>query len=530
MNIKPYLKPFIGVIEDFRSYFNPKTKTGRIRLGVLAVILIALFGAFKFFGNKGPAEVKEEAPLSQVSVMSVAELGSQAQFDTIGKVEAVSEANLQTEAGGRITSVNVKIGDSVRAGTVLATIENSAQRAALVQAQGSYEAALAASAQSGVGLSEAQTGLTSAKNSALNTVRSAYSTVNSAINNSIDPFFGNPDGQIPGLKIDGAGYTSTLNAERVAYQTLLPSWQTRSNAVTTESNLESELNHARNQVERTIAMVDMFIDIFNQEGNVSGYSEAELQTFSTNFTTLRASLISQRSQIDAAIAGLNAAEDAVERSQLAASGGQVSASDAQIKIALGALQAAQSAYSKTVIRTPISGVVNAFYLKTGDFAAPGMPAAIVANNNGLQIKTFVNEADSANLSVGDTVTIEGSTAGVITAKADALDPTNGKVAVVVGVDEDSELTNGATVKVTFSQLSKTETSDKVIIPLSALKITADGSYVYTVNAENKLESMPVTQGQLFGENIEIVSGLTKETRIVTDARGLKEGQEVTLKN
>ena len=60
------------------------------------------------------------------------------------RVEAVSEANLQAETGGRITSVSVDVGDTVSAGKVLATIESSAQRAALVQAQGAYEAAVAA--------------------------------------------------------------------------------------------------------------------------------------------------------------------------------------------------------------------------------------------------------------------------------------------------------------------------------------------------------------------------------------------------
>jgi multidrug efflux system membrane fusion protein len=67
------------------------------------------------------------------------------------------------------------------------------------------------------------------------------------------------------------------------------------------------------------------------------------------------------------------------------------------------------------------------------------------------------------------------------------------------------------------------------VPLSALKITSSGSFVFTVSEEKKLVAIAVTQGQLYGENIEILSGLDKDTRIVTDARGLKEGQLVTVK-
>lgn len=519
---------FLAVLKDFKTYFNVKTKYGRKHTIVL-VALILISGALwsYFYGAKSPAE-ETATSLPQVIVLSVAELAADARFDTIGKVEAVSEANLQTEAGGRITSVSVKVGDKVSAGMVLATIESNSQRAALVQAQGAYEVALAGAAQSGVGVSEASTRLVAAQNGAVSTYNSAFNSVNGILLNNIDQFFGSPTGPILGIKIDAQGYSESLRSDRVAFQQILPAWQAKSTTLTTNSDLESELKYSRSQVERTIGMVDAFIAIFNQTGNVGGYTDAELKADSVTFINLRASLIGSRSAIDASLASLEAARDGVKRAELAASGGQVSASGAQVKIALGSLQAAQANFQKTVVRTPISGVVNAFYLKSGDYATPGKAAAIVANNGGLQIKTFVNEADSANLNVGDAVTIEGTSSGVITAKAAALDPSNGKIAIVVGVNPDSTLTNGATVKVTFAQISTSEQTDKILIPLGALKITSDGSFVFTLEADNKLKAVPVTQGQLFGDNVEILTGITKESRIVTDARGLKDGQLVTL--
>jgi multidrug efflux pump subunit AcrA (membrane-fusion protein) len=523
------MKTLLAILNDFKIFFNPKTKFGRKRsLIALALLLIAFLGV-KFFGGQGNGDDVPPPALTQVSVLSVSELGSKASFDTVGKVEAVSEANLQSEAGGRVTSVYVNVGDSVSAGKVLATIENNSQAATLTQAQGAYEAALAASAQSGVGLNESATALTSAKNGVVNTYRQAYNTVNSAVYNSIDTFFSSPQSSLPGLRLDGMGNTAALNSERVAYQQLLTQWQARSNSISVDSDLKAELAYARTQVERTITFLDTFITILNSSDSDGTYSDAKLQTYSTNFTTLRSSLIAIRSSIDGALSGLNSAEDAALRSQLSASGGTYSASDAQVKIALGSLQAAQANYQKTIVRSPIQGVVNAFYLKTGDYTSPGQPAGIVANNNGLQIKTFVSEIDSANLNVGDVVTIEGGASGVITAKAAALDPANGKVAIVVGVNPDSGLTNGATVSLTFSQISEVATTDRILVPLSALKITSSGSFVFTVSEEKKLVAIAVTQGQLYGENIEILSGLTKDTRIVTDARGLKEDQLVTVK-
>ncbi len=521
---------FKAVINDFKAYFNLKTKYGRKRMAILWVSVFVIFVGYKLFNQEKVAETAPEQTLAEVEFLSVAELGAEASFDTIGKVEAVSEANLQTEAGGRVTNVNVKIGDAVSAGMVLATIESNNERASLVQAQGAYEAALAASAQSGVGVGEAKTRLETAKNAVVSEYRSAYNNVNGVVYNNVDSFFSNPTGSIPGLRIDGKGFTQTLNAERIAYQQLLADWQNRSTSINTNSDLKAEVAYAKTQVERTISLLDTFMTVFNQQGDSNKYSEAELQTFSANFTNLRSSLIGTRSALDGALAGLSAAEDGATRAELAASGGKNSASDAQVKIALGSLQAAQANYQKTIVRSPIQGMVNAFYLKAGDYVSPNQAAGIVANNNGLQIKTYVSEIDSVNLNVGDEVMIENNASGVITAKAAALDPVNGKVAVVVGVNPDSGLTNGATVKITFAQISEKVESDKILIPLSALKITPTDTFVFTISEDNKLVAVPVTQGQLYGENIEITDGIAKDTRIITDARGLKEGQTVTIKN
>lgn len=520
------MKTLLAVLIDFKIYFNVYTKSGRKHALILGILIITGLGVWRFMHKE--AEVTDAAPTPPtVTVLSVAELASDSHFDTVGKVEAVSEADLQAEAGGRVTSVSVKVGDAVAAGTVLATIENSAQRASLVQAQGSYEAALAASAQNDLGVSGAQNNLTSAQNVAVSTFQNSYNTVNGTFLNSIDNFYSLSNSTIIGLKIDGNGYKETLNAERTSFRTVLPEWQSKANSITSNSNIESELKYARTQTDRTIALVDIFITIFNQPGSVGGYSDADLKGYTASFTALRGSLIGTRSSIDAALSGLSAAKEGVKRAQISASGGQVSASGAQLKIAAGSLQAAQASYQKTIVRTPIRGVVNALYLKTGSYIAPGQPAAIVANNGGLQIKTFVNEVDSASLNVGDTVTVEGDASGVITAKAAALDPSNGKVAVVIGVNQDSSLTNGSTVKVTFSQLSTKTQSDKIVIPLSALKITSEGSFVFIVE-NSTLKAVPVTKGQLYGDTVEITEGISKDTRIVTDARGLKDGQKVTI--
>ena len=59
-------------------------------------------------------------------------------------------------------------------------------------------------------------------------------------------------------------------------------------------------------------------------------------------------------------------------------------------------------------------------------------------------------------------------------------------------------------------------------------MTPTGALVFTVNTENLLESHIVTLGALLGNDIVITGGITRDMEIVIDARGLKEGMEVTV--
>src|SRR5690606_35525674 len=108
-----------------------------------------------------------------------------------------------------------------------------------------------------------------------------------------------------------------------------------------------------------------------------------------------------------------------------------------------------AAYEKTIVRSPIAGSVNALYLKEGTYVAPGTPAAVVANNGSLEITTSVGETEGARIKIGDRVRIENTADGVVTAIAPAIDPMTGKISVKIGVEDDSTLDNGSTVRVSF---------------------------------------------------------------------------------
>lgn len=511
------------MIQKLYSWYGKRTVVSVLGL-IVALIAVGLFMYLT-----GTKSVIEEATIQrpEVQVKAVGEVTGTASLSVVGSVEAVSEARLRTEAGGRITAVNAEIGANVRAGTVLASIENSREAAAVLQAQGSYEAALAGAEQSDSGVRGAEARLKAAEDGALSTVRAAYTNGNRVLLSSIDQFFSNPDSQIPGVRID-TNDTSFLNTERVALRTEMMVWQ-KNVANAQPSELPARFSEAEAITERLIVLIDIFTEETTNAANSETLLGAPVSSYTAGLLSERNSLNATLASVQAARAELTSAQEGLAQAQIGGTGSGVSLANAQVKIALGTLRAAQANYEKTLVRTPISGVVNALYVKVGDYVNPSQEAAIVANNNnGLEINTALSEGDAAMIAVGDEVQIEGGFKGVVAARAAAVDPTTGKVAVKVSVDDGSSLTNGTTVTLSFTKKTKSDTEQTIIIPLAAIKLTGSGPVAFSVSSDNTLVTVPVELGPVEGDSVTVVSGLTLDTQIVVDVRGLKEGEEVSV--
>ena len=70
-------------------------------------------------------------------------------------------------------------------------------------------------------------------------------------------------------------------------------------------------------------------------------------------------------------------------------------------------------------------------------------------------------------------------------------------------------------------------SDTYLLPLSSVKYTPAGSFVFLVTEESAIEAVQVETG-LVSQNGIVVSGLFGDEFIVQDVRGLKAGQTVRV--
>lgn len=126
----------------------PPLSRGRRRLGPLLLVAIANLAGM---GTSGVWAQTPQVPVAEVALRPVGE-----GLTLDGTLQAVKQSTLSAQASGRIVEMNVKAGDRVRAGQVLAVIDDRLTQAGVAQARAGVAQAEAAIAQAEVELRDAQ--------------------------------------------------------------------------------------------------------------------------------------------------------------------------------------------------------------------------------------------------------------------------------------------------------------------------------------------------------------------------------------
>jgi HlyD family secretion protein len=438
----------------------------------------------------------------------------------------------------------------VSAGTIVASIENASENAAVLSAQGAVDAAQAALAkisggsrdeqkailQSSVEIS--QSSYISAQSTAVNALLSSFATVDSSVRGTADPMFSNPDSFSPQFNVlsSDSQLTTNINNARVTLGPILEREAALSKSISTASDLVAELDKEEADLRAVRSFFDQIIRALNSGVPSQNVSASTIATYQASAIAARASVNGALASISGAKENLAAKKQGITVAQKnleqGVTGGQkedVAGAQAGLKQAQGSLAAARANLEKTYIRAPISGTINSFSLKRGDYVAMQSPVLTVANNGALEIVAYVTENDAKDIAVGSTVAIENGGSGIVTRVAPALDPVTKKIEVRIGVSGAADLINGQSVIVEINRANARISSkiDKVTVPISAIKIGADQTLVFTVGENNALVAHVVEVGELLGDRVVITDGVTADMKIVTDARGLRDGQTVT---
>ncbi len=506
----------------------------------------AVFALFILWLAVSGGSTTEAVPVQprKVTVASLAELSNnEKDLPLIGTVSSVSEATIRSEASGKLNRVYKKLGDQVYAGQVIAEFENSAERASLLQAEGAYDQARAARDITRLNSAQTGTSLLDTKNQALNTIYGAYSTLDDAIRGKTDSAFSDPrfdDAKLL-LSISDAQLTYSLETRRKAIEQMLVARESKNRVLTTNNDLVAELTVVQSEVQLVKTYLDDLFMAYNKALQSGSFSQSTLDAGKITTQSARqavvgalTSVVSTRNSLSGSITAKEVAGSASNETV-----GSIATAEAQVKQALGTYNAALSRLQKTIIRSPITGTINSLSVDTGDYIGAFTQIAVISNNGALEVTSFVTEDDAKRITVGSSVKINTTIDGVVTRIASALDPVTKKIEVKIGIKEQkSSLINGQSVRIAISKnksetrtnTQASKTSGPILIPLSALKLTPQGSNVFTVTASSTLMAIPVKEGAILGDQIQILEGLDGSERLVVDARGLKDGMEVTVKD
>lgn len=210
---------------------------------------------------------------------------------------------------------------------------------------------------------------------------------------------------------------------------------------------------------------------------------------------------------------------------------------ARLSAARARMQGDQLRLAQTLVRAPDSGVISARTATTGSLAQPGQELFRLIRGSRLEWRAEVSAADLGKLKPGMVATLitpDGKRVqGRVRMVAPTVDPQtlNGLVYVDLPVAE-----TGNSVRAgTFARGEFALGHARVMsLPQSAVVMRDGFAYVFRLDGVNNPEQTRVVQikvqlGQRRGDQIEIVSGLAPDVRVVASGAGfLADGDSVRV--
>lgn len=486
-------------------------------LAVLAVIL----GGFLYFSLRG---ADTEPVFATVTRGIVAQIVS-----VTGKVKPASEVNLSFEKGGRIAAVYHNVGEQVKVGALLVSLENGdmvaqlAQAKAIVRAQEAKLAELKAGPRlEDVSLSEVD--VANALNDVLNDIRSSYVNADDAIRNKVDQLFSNPKSTTPQFNfvIGDSRLKNDVESGRAVTEAILISWSASMDNIR-YANANDVYQYILTSKQNLRAVQD-YLDKVASAVNTLTTSSTLSQTAADAY---KAAILSGRTNVTNALDGLTASEERLRTAQsklalkqAGASQEQIAAQAAEVDAASANVMNLQAQLAKTIIRSPISGIVTKQDARAGEIAGVGKEIVSVISADKYEIEANVPEADIAKIKLGDMAQVTLDAYGndaLFAAVVSKIDPAE---TIIEGVatykttlqfkDSDLRIKPGMTANTDIAGAKREN-----VLFVSGRAITSKGI----------LKTVNVIEGDITRET-EVVTGLRGSNGDVEVVSGLKEGDRV----
>lgn len=428
------------------------------RFAVLAMILILTAAC-------------QSAPQTVASQTVVIDYGNlEATISASGSLAARAQTTLAFQTAGPVKSVNVKAGDSVKAGDILAQLEAPDLEISLQRAEIALEIARINLEQTRQGPRQAQVQVARAN------LASAEASYRAALAKA--PYQQDSITQAQEA-LDRA--QENLNNAQAAYDKLDQS-NRRGQLVVEFSPQKTALENAKIEYNTALA---------NYRLAVAGFTDNSIKSAEMQVAQAQA-------QLDKLLSTPTARD--------------IAAAEAQVKQAEFSVQQARKALDRAIITAPHAGIVAQVNIQPGLWATANSAAIVLVDLSQFQLEVLVSETDIARVRVGQSVhvTLDAlsgvSLAAHVTSIAPAATVTQGVVnyAVKITLDEaDPALRPGMTA---VAAIVVDERQNVLLAPNRAIKSSGQTKFV-NVQRGNQVVTTTVTLG-LVGETYsEVLAGL-----------------------
>ncbi len=513
---------------------------------IVAVILVAGGIYWKFFYKKADAQVRYVLETASKQTITQAISGS-------GQVKALSQLDIKPLVSGTLVQMKVKDGDQVKAGQVLAVVDQRNAAASLAQAKASLDSAEAnyqkvisgatnqELAVNQLSVQSAQNGLDKANKDLDSTKRQQDTLVGNAYRNMLNsglaatPGSGNTGSStvtVSGAYIgtDQGSYTISIYATGGGLRFSYSGLETGDGLVDTvpkplgTKGLYVQFSSTSIPVNNvwTVSLPNV-----TSSGYLNSYNsyQSALQSRQDAIDNAQQAIVSAQNSLDQAKANLALKQEPATADQIASAQAQVSSAKAQ-------LLNASTAYSNTIITAPFDGAITQADAKVGDQASPSTAIAVLLTNQKV-VEISLNEVDVAKVQVGQkaTITFDALSDLSLTGHITQIDlvgtVSQGVVSYNVQIsldNQDDRIKPGMSANANIILDVKT---DVLAVPNSAIKTLGNNSYVEVLanppaNASDPSGVISVTPpvqkpvqiGMSNDEVTEITSGLNEGDSVV----------------
>lgn len=457
-----------------------------------------------------------------------------------GKVKAYNRAELSFEKAGIVKSVNYKVGDEVKVGDTIVSIDTADINAQIKGAEANLMAEEARLSELRKGLrpeevlvedsklKNAKVAYEDSRVGMINAFHDAYTKTNSALLNYADTLFINPQNAIPQLRVRSS-QDESISKNRVLLGERLRKWKEDLDSMTLSSDPMLYVDRIHKYAELAKVFFGQLSTTVS-DANVSstGISQSEIETYTLNVTTALSnfnsavdSLATAEAAYRNASSSLALANDQFNLKKAGSSDESLLIQESKVAQAEASVANLYAELSKKRLISPIDGIVGKVDSEIGEYVNAGIVEAVVVSDQ-FKIEVNVPESDISKIVIDNKadITLDAYDSDIIfKAHVVSIDLAETMIegvptykVVLIFDEKDSRIRSGMTANISILTQDK---ENVILIPYRAIKDVKGEKYVQVINdsASLPVDVRVVTGARGSDGRVEIVSGLNVGSKI-----------------